>query len=93
MAEPSVQTVTITQPHHPYYGQDTVVLRTPMDPGTGGEFVVRFSDGSCSRIPLTGTNQVLQMAESGSSPPASVLALTGLRKIVQHLQLLGEKPP
>ena len=87
ISQPSLESVTITHPHHPLWGQrcEVVFIRRGVDP----DLILRLADGTHAAIAMSwtdaGEGQALSTAQSGSNLP--LLDLQGLRQI---LHLLGQ---
>jgi Family of unknown function (DUF5372) len=84
VSQPSLESVTITHPHHPLRGQrcEVVFIRRGVDP----DLILRLADGTHAAIAMSwtdaGQGEALAVAQSG--PDLPLLDLQGLRQIL-HL--------
>src|SRR5207247_5566813 len=78
LSQPSLESVTITHPHHPLWGQrcEVIFIRRGVDP----DLILRLADGTHAAIAISwtdsGEGQALSAAQTGSDLP--LLDLPGL---------------
>ena len=82
------ESVTVTHPHHPLYGQQVAIVR--LRQGTSPDLVVRLPDGSHAAIAMHLTDYAGASASQMASDSPHLLDLAGLRQVVQLLQALRQ---
>jgi uncharacterized protein DUF5372 len=91
LSQPSLESVTITHPHHPLWGQrcEVVFIRRGVDP----DLILRLADGTHAAIAMSwtdsGEGQALSATQSGLALPR--LDLQGLRQILQFFDQLRQE--
>jgi Family of unknown function (DUF5372) len=79
--------VTITHPHHPLCGQKVPVVGIRR--GTHPDLIIRLPDGSHAAVAMNATDyEAASATPVSSAPDPPLLALDGLRQIVQFLERL-----
>ena len=74
--------VTITHPHHPLYRQQVEVIRCRR--GADPDLIVRLPDGRHAAVAMSWTDYA-GATEPPTDPSPGLLALAGLRQMVQWL--------
>ncbi len=79
----------ITHPHHPLYQRHVEIIRIRR--GTDPDLIVRLPDGTHAAVAMSLTDY------TGSTDPLAIdspalLALAGLRQLVQLIDQWGQKP-
>ena len=74
--------VTITHPHHPLYQQQVEILRIRR--GADPDLIVRLPDGMHGAVAMSWTDYA-GIADIPSTEPPPLLALAGLRELVQRV--------
>ena len=91
ISQPSLESVTITHPHHPLHGQrcEIVRIRRGVDP----DFILRLADGSHAAIAMSWTDygEPQGLPAAPSRPDLPQLDLQGLRQIVHLLDQLRQE--
>ncbi|MCP5074858.1 MAG: hypothetical protein GY947_16410 [Rhodobacteraceae bacterium] len=75
-------TITITHPHHPLYQQQVEVLRIRR--GSDPDLIVRLPDGLHGAVAMSWTDYA-GVADTPSAEPPPLLALAGLRELVERI--------
>ena len=96
VSQPSVESVTITHPHHPLHGQrcEVIRLRRGVDP----DLILRLPDGSHVAMAMSWTDYGDTLGHSAPprGPDLPLLDLQGLRQILHLFDQLhhdGRFPP
>jgi hypothetical protein len=91
ISQPSLESVTITHPHHPLHGQrcEIVRIRRGVDP----DLILRLADGSHAAIAMSWTDygEPQGLPAAPSRPDLPQLDLQGLRQIVHLLDQLRQE--
>src|SRR2546421_1848961 len=91
LSQPSLESVTITHPHHPLWGQrcEVVFIRRGVDP----DLILRLADGTHAAIAMSwtdsGEGQAFSATQSKRDLPR--LDLQGLRQILQFFDQLRQE--
>jgi hypothetical protein len=88
--QPSLESVTITHPHHPLHGQRCAVVRIRR--GVDPDLILRLPDGSHAAIAMSSTDygETPGPPVAPSSPELPLLDLQGLRQIVDLVEQLRQ---
>jgi hypothetical protein len=88
--QPSLESVTITHPHHPLHGQRCAVVRIRR--GVDPDLILRLPDGSHAAIAMSSTDydETPGHPVAPSSPELPLLDLQGLRQIVDLVEQLRQ---
>jgi hypothetical protein len=87
-SQPTSESVTVTHPHHPLYGQQLTVVR--LRQGTNPDLVVRLPDGTHAAIAMHLTDYAGASAPQMMPDSPHLLDLDGLRHVVQLLQAIRQ---
>ena len=83
-SQSSLESVTITHPHHPLRGQRVMLVRIRQ--GVDPDLIVQLPDGTHTALAMSSTDYAGTPAAAPPGDPTPLLALEGLRQVVRLVE-------